>query len=124
MLLESSTAIQIYKGQSKNLRLFVLDKKTRQPVDLTGASIYLTVKSKVASADVILRKTSADILEINIDQPLAGQALIYFTPVDTLNLECRGYVFDVWVVLNTGARHLVVTPSEFIVKATVGVLPI
>lgn len=118
-LLDPKNVLSVYRGESKTLLLLVDQPDPDNvgaylPVDLTGASVYFTVKTQADSIDIVLQKTTAQITEIELSDPRGGLARIFLHPLDTQPLSTRAtYVFDVWVVLGSGARHPVVPPSTF-----------
>jgi hypothetical protein len=128
---KSSNAIEIYRGESKDLELEVTQvvenaegNDEEQPVNFTGAVIYLTVRATASSPDALISKDSTNALDIEILIPETdGLALIHLSPDDTKNMEAEKYVFDVWIVLSSGKQVPVVEVSEFIVKEPVTKLP-
>lgn len=121
----SENEIEIYRGTSKNFELTVCDD-SGDPVNLTGARIIATVKCDVYDDKISIQKDSqvgpAEIEILTQSGDTLGQALIKFVPSDTQTLDPGEYVFDVWVVLSSGARHIVVGPDPFIIKRGVTVL--
>lgn len=116
-------SIHIVRGTSRTLALCVKDAEGH-PVNLTGARVVFTVKCRVTDDSPRIQKDSAEgVLEVDIDDPLNGEAKIYIQPEDTSTMDVGTYVFDVWVILSSGTRHLVVGPGEFVVVAGVTVLP-
>jgi hypothetical protein len=120
-LLSPANAVVIYRGTSKTLELTVTDA-SGNPVDLTGSTIYFTVKKCIEEQEVLFQKRSTDPLQIEITQPKAGKAKIYIQPIDTSSLEIRSYKFDVLVVLSSGKRYIVVPPTDLTVQLAVTVL--
>lgn len=114
--------IEIIRGSTKNYELHVVDEED-EDVNLTGARVLMTVKCEETDTDQLIQKDSDDgVAEVDINKPLEGKALIKLGPSDTQTLDVGEYIFDVWVVLASGARHPVVLPSPFIVVAGVTVL--
>lgn len=116
----NASAAAVYQGESKSFRLSVTQPNPAYPctsetktipLNLTGTTLTFTVKSAVISPDVLIRKTSADINQIEIIDGPGGVALIKFDPADTNLLSPNSYVFDVWVTLVSGKRHPVIQPS-------------
>lgn len=124
-IVASENEVEIVRGTSKNFELLVSDENG-DPVDLTGARVISTVRCELGDDKVSIQKdssvgaTQAEILTQSGDT--LGKALIKFSPSDTQNLDPGEYVFDVWVILSSGARHIVVGPSPFIIKRGVTVL--
>lgn len=126
-MLLAANSVSIYKGSSKTLCLTVnngtgCDSGTG-PVNLTGATIYFTVKCREGDPSPIISKSSNVVGQIVITEPRAGKAKIYLTPLDT-NLDPGQYKFDVWVVLSSGKRYPVVTPSIIEILPAVTEIPI
>ena len=117
-ILLPKNSVEIVRGSSKTLKLKVTDGNG-EIVNLTGATIYFTVKKNVKDELSLIDKSSLSISEIEIPNPTDGTALIYLIPQDTASLAATNYTFDVWVVLSSGERFVVVQPSVF--KVTVGV---
>lgn len=111
---------RIVRGETHRLRLTVRDQD-RQPVDLTGATIYARVRavvpgypvSYVAPAIQLVSPTGIEIAAQTGDT--LGQATITFAPADTGALSPGEYAWDAWVVTAGGDRHAVVAPSRFTV---------
>jgi hypothetical protein len=122
MILAPENAVQVIRGTSLTLNLTVVDASSN-PVNLTGCSIYMTVKSSLSDITNLFQKSTQNGSQITITAPTAGQAQIYLLPSDTQTLDIRDYYFDVWVVLVSGARYAVIPPSTFTVQAGVTFLP-
>lgn len=128
---KSSNAVDLYQGESKDLDLEILQEvkdvngvPMEEPVDLTGATLYFSVRTKANSPDLLIDKQSSNILNIEILSPAtAGRAVIHLVPADTRSLSPNDYVFDIWAVLSSGKRVPVVEISEFIVKEPVTKIP-
>jgi hypothetical protein len=117
----ADNAITIYRGSSKTYLLTVTDEDG-EIQNLTGASIYFTVKCDVKDSLAKIQKSSAQATEIEIHAPTEGKAKIYLGPTDTQNMDPGKYVFDVWVQLASGKRYPVIKPSTFKVEHAVTVL--
>lgn len=117
--------IEIEKGASKTFLLAVKDDK-KQPVDLTGSTVYWTAKTAI-DGTVIIAKVSTSITQIEIlnQTTFKGQAKIYLVPSDTSGspVPVGNYKWDSWVVLSSGKRYPVIPPSDLKVKPTVTVVP-
>jgi hypothetical protein len=104
--------IEVYRNQDKRFLLAVRDA-SRDPVDLTGARITLTVRTTTNGTSLIV-KSSTVVGEIDIAvPPTDGLADIFFVPADTVGLTAGSYVYDVWVVLADGTQQPVINPSPF-----------
>jgi hypothetical protein len=117
-----ANAVTIIRGTSKTLVLTVKDKDGAV-VDLTGATIYMTVKFNATDVNCIIQKISTDALQIEIPNPTDGIAKIYIDPTDTVGKKTTRYVYDILVILVSGERHVVVGPAVFEIKAGVTVVP-
>ena len=113
-ILGPENEITIIQGTSKTFRLHVTDAEETD-VDLTGAVIYLTIKCDLDDPAPTIQKISTDVAQIDIDEPREGQALIFFVPADTQNLDSGEYIYDVLVIDATGGRHVVIGPDPFFV---------
>lgn len=122
--LAAENAIDVIRGISRTLVLTVKDSHG-DVVDLTNGRVVFTVKCKLSDVNpVILKDSENGVGEVEISDPVSGEAKIYLTPNDTHNMKPGKYVFDVWVILAAATRHLVVGPGEFNVKAGVTVIPL
>jgi hypothetical protein len=116
-LLDPRNSFQIYKGASKTLQLTVVQDDPDNlgsciPVDITGWTVYFTVKEKPDSTEVLIRKTSTVPTEITINDPRGGEAQIFIVPADTAGFDTsKSYAFDVWLESPSGDRYPVVTVS-------------
>lgn len=117
-------AIPLIRGTSKTLKLTVVDLDNK-PIDLTGATIHFTVKLEPLDRVPVIKKSSANPSEAEVSAPPQdGIARIFLDPADTQDLECRLYVFDVWVILQSGKRYCVVKQSTLELQPGITVLPL
>ena len=117
-------AIPLIRGTSKTLKLTVVDLDNK-PIDLTGATVHFTVKLEPFDRNPVIKKSSQNIAEAEISSPPQdGIARIFLDPADTQDLECRLYVFDVWVILQSGKRYCVVKQSTLELLPGITVLPL
>lgn len=104
--------IQMYLRDDRTLSLTVNDHDDNA-VDLTGAKIIFTVKSKMSDPDdkaLFQKKNSlagGDDSEIKILNPSGGSAEIYIVPTDTDNVDPGNYMWDVQVTLANGKTYTV-----------------
>ena len=123
-ILLPENAVSVYRGTSKTLVLKVKDKN-KEPVNLTGATVYFSVKrDERDTGNPLIQKMSSDSAQIEIPNPTDGIAKIYLQPADTQNFDITKYRFDVWMVSAVGKRFVVVRPSVFNVEATVTKIPL
>ena len=120
-ILQPRNALTVYRGTNKTFVLTVTDGDAK-PVNLTGARIVFTVKSRIEDQVPLLQKTSDSAAQILITTAASGLAEIYLLPADTARMAVRPYVFDVLVQLSNGKRYVVIPPSTFDLQATVTVL--
>lgn len=127
--LASDNAISIIRGSSRTIEIVVTDPdevSNTNPsgiVNLTAATLYLTVKEKIEDPLAIIKKSSNSSLEIEITAPRSGLAKIYFVPADTQKREVGAYVYDLWVLLSSGKRFPIIAPSTFEITPGVTVIP-
>jgi hypothetical protein len=122
-LLQPENAIVMIRGTSKSLLLTVTDEDSN-PVNLTNATIYFSVKRELDCDAPCIYKSTLVPSEIEIMDALAGTAKIKLLPADTANMVASDYYYDVWIVLSTGARYAIIKPSIFTIQAGVTVLTI
>jgi hypothetical protein len=116
--LTAENSISMYRGTSKILSLTVTDS-SGDPYDLTGATIWFSLKKKVSDSVPLIQKRSDNPAQAAITSAKGGLAEVYLIPSDTYDLDVRDYVFDVWVVTVGGDRYLVVGPATFTLEYTV-----
>lgn len=110
-------------GETKTLQITVL-KKEGGTFDLTGSTVFFTVKRRLEDMSPLISKTSDVITEIEIltpqsDPTKTGKAKIFVLPSDTAGLQIGNVVVDVWVVLPTGAQKRVVSTQTVCVEQPV-----
>lgn len=120
-VLLSENSVPFIRGVSKTLTLTVVNL-SGDPVDLTGASVYFTVKREIFDRVPVITKTTSNVAEVAITNPKGGIASIYIDPADTQNLDIHPFVFDVWVVLPSGKRYCVVKEAVLDIQPSVTVL--
>lgn len=118
-----ANAVTVIRGTSKTLVLTIKDKD-KVLVDLTGSTIYMTVRLKETDTGCLFQKISTDGLEIDIPNPTDGIAKIFIDPQDTIGKKPTRYVYDILIILASGERHVVVGPAVFEIKAGVTVVPV
>lgn len=82
----------------------LVDPDTSDVVDLTGATIKLSVRSQNGKNTVLSGSTSDG--KITLSNPTNGECLVWFTPTDMGVFTCAG-TFDVGVtvLLSTGITY-------------------
>ena len=103
------TTKEIKRGDSKTYRLEVTDT-SGAAVDLTGATIWYTLKEKRSDSDAEakIQLSSDDSSEINIYDPMNGKARIYIQASHTYSLEPKDYPFDIQVKFPGGSVNTVI----------------
>lgn len=121
------TPIVVVSGATKTLLLTVRDKN-KQPVDLTGAKVWFTVKNRIGdvAACITKKNTAAGGVDgqilITIPQTGAtkGQVKVFLVPADTAAMDpTESFWCDAWVQLATGERYQVVSNRAFRVDPAV-----
>jgi hypothetical protein len=120
----SPNSISLYKAQTKIVQLNITEltadvdgNLVPTPFNLTGCSLYLTVRTNGDSPRVTIAKSTANSAQISITSPpTLGQAVITFVPIDTQFLICDKYQYDVWVVTSSNQQFPVIEVSDFIVQ--------
>lgn len=119
--------LSVTQGEDRAIPFFVVD--AAGAVDLTGATVYFTVRKKAGDSNLpLIYKTSALPAEILITVPQATQAnkdraTIFLLPADTNPLPPADYVFDVWVKLASGKKRQAIPTSKFTVANGVTIVP-
>jgi len=122
-LVQPENAVAIIKGTSRTYEIQVQDDHCA-PVNLTGCIMYFTVKERKEDNAPLFQKTSQNALQIEFTDALGGIARVYVDPADTFYAYVKPYVFDVWLILTTGKRYVVIPPSVFDIHASVTVIPV
>jgi hypothetical protein len=118
-----ANAVTVIRGTNKTLALTVKDS-AGEVIDLTGSTIYMTVRLKETDEGCLFQKISSDPAQIEIPNPTDGTAKIYISPSDTAGKKPTRYVYDILIILSSAERHVVVGPAVFEIKAGVTVVPI
>ncbi len=113
-------------GESATYRLSVVDGDNAA-VDISGWTLYFTVKKFSTDAEPLIYKTSGNAAEIVITDGEAGLAEVYVTPSDTEDL-CAGraaslYFFDLWGATLDSKLKTIVKASSYEVTPRITVLP-
>jgi hypothetical protein len=120
-LLGPANLLEVYQGATKDLLLTVYDS-TGALLDLTGSRLMATVKCDIREDQATITKDSdvgPEQIEILAQSGATlGQATVKLTPEDT-QTRAGEYIFDVWIVLPSGAQHLLVGPSPLKIKPSV-----
>lgn len=119
--IQPENSLSIIRGTSRTLQLALTDGNGKF-VDLTGAKIIMTVKTATTDINPLIQKSSDNPAQAAITVPRQGKAEIYLVPADTQTLTIKQYTFDIWLILPSGKRLVVVPPSVFDVQAGVTLL--
>ena len=90
--------------------------------DLTGATVFFTVKRDVCDSKALIAKSSNVVTEIEIllpqsDPPNKGKAKIFILPSD-VNVSPGDVVVDAWIITILGKKiRVVATLSSEIVRS-------
>lgn len=116
---KSSSAIELFRGESKDLSLcvtqFISEAEVNEcvdvygPVDLTGSTLFFCVRKQTTDPASLIDKSSDDPIEIEILTPASlGKSIIHITSGDTVGLEAGKYFFDIWIQLSSGKRSPII----------------
>ncbi len=83
--------LTIYKNSDRSIIINVLGVSGSEP--LIGDTLEFFVYEYVGS-DAVITKTTALATEIAITG--SSEATVYFLPADTLNLEAKRYIYELW----------------------------
>lgn len=119
--------ITVVRGANKTLLMTVRDSN-KQPVDLTGAKVWFTVKNRIEDVAACISKKN--LLAGGVDGQILvllpqtgaqkGQAKIFLVPADTAGMDPdESYWCDAWVQLATGEKYQVVSNRPFKVESAV-----
>lgn len=117
-ILVGENQISVYQGESATITIKITDSLNKY-VDLTGATVYFTVKINEKDPAHIVQKISTSGSQILVTKPREGTAEIYISSTDTITLNSGVYVYDLWVMLATGKKHPAIKPSVFELKESV-----
>lgn len=119
---KSINAIELYRGQSRNVEVDIVETVTEHGVtfdraaDLTDAVVYFTAK-KLAGYPVPLLSKNSTTAGIQISSPpTLGKAVVKILSDDTKFMPSGSYVYDIWVVFPDGRSLPVVELVEFKIK--------
>jgi hypothetical protein len=115
----SNQRLEVVRGDTRRYQVTVTDD-AGLPVDLSGASIYFTVRKKYSSSsddtDAVFQKSVGN--GISISDASSGSIAIVIAPTDTRALPASLFLYDLQV--NTGAGDVITAAlGEFAVKADV-----
>ncbi len=103
-----NTRLTITRGDTKRFDLTVTDELTGAAIDLTGATMWFTVKRSRSEPDSVkqFQKTTSD--GITIASGSSGTATLIIAPADSASMDpARLYVWDLQIKSSTGAIYTV-----------------
>ena len=121
-MMDPDSTILVARGETKTLRL-TITQEGGTPLDLTSATLYMTVKRFMDDKSILIAKVSTNPLQISITRPKHGEAEIYLVSSDTRALAPTDYVYDIWVVLPGDKRYPVILPGQLTVEASITTFP-
>jgi hypothetical protein len=111
--------ISIARGESRTITFTVRDRNNAL-VDLTGASVYFTVRNRIEdAANVIAKKNAAaggdNAQAILLNQTTSkGKFNVFVLHEDTMNLDPEArYVYDAWLMMPVANYYQIVEAAEF-----------
>lgn len=115
----SNQRLEVIRGDTRRYEITVTDD-AGLPVDLSGASVYFTVRKKYSSGandtDAVFQKEVGG--GITITDGSAGVVALVIDPADTRALPASLFLYDLQVI--TGAGDTITAAlGEFAVKADV-----
>lgn len=119
MSLSNKLDIDFKSGESRTFRVTITDE-TNTLVDLTGATVKMTVVDNVDTPTTTIAKTGTILTQSG---DTLGQADIDFIPSDTSGLARGEYFYDIRVLLASGEIHTAVCPSSFFIVKTITTFP-
>ena len=97
-MIDENVNLRVQKGADESWDLEFINEKTDIAIDITGYTVYFTVKSKISDTDdeAVIKK---DITSHTV--PTSGKTKIIVTSTDT-NISPDNYIFDVSLKTNLG----------------------
>lgn len=121
-VLDPDNSFDIVKGASRSLQVTL---KTGESTyyDLTGGTLYCTVKGLSLTGNPLMVKTSLENGGITILSARGGSFKVDFNPEDTQDLSISPYSYDLWLETSAGQRFVIIPLSTFNVVQNVTELP-
>lgn len=114
------SAIEVFRNDRKAINLNFTDGDG-QPIDITGWTVYFTVRIRTTLRGLTETSTDADAViaktQTSHISPSEGQTQIILSKDDT-NIDDRNYQYDVQTKSGTGVITTIIS-DEFIVKPDV-----
>lgn len=91
--------LQLYRRDTKRFCLTFTNKKTREPIDITGATILFTIKKSKEDTDALVTKevTEHEVIEGEV----TNKTSVFLTQED-LDLEPGMYFFRIKYISSVG----------------------
>lgn len=122
--IEVKKDIRVDQGDSRLFMIKVVDKDTLEPIDITGAQIYLTVVESFVDPEynrILLEKTAfVDSHDLYVQDGPGGIFVWKLRALDTINLVPREYPYT--LVVSSGAGSQTVMAGNLRVRRSVGKL--
>lgn len=122
----TTNAITVVAGENATIPFLIRDAE-ENPIDLTGCTVYFTVKYLPTDSMALIAKDSTHPLQILIAIPVSGSGEIYLLPADEEDLAPGifpvNYAYDVWVKFPDSSVQAVIFGATFTVRQRVTVLP-
>jgi lysophospholipase L1-like esterase len=106
-------AIRLAQGEDSTISIIVV-RGDGSPQNLTGGALTLALGGSAGGVAPLS-------VQFAIDSATAGTAHVVIPAAATLALYAQSYKYDIWFTEAAGARHQVVSSSEFNVGPAVGV---
>ena len=111
--------VEITQGEDETLHIYVTTEVDGEEVavNLTGGTIYFTVKSKINLSDsnALIQK---EVTEHENQTTATGKTNIELTRAET-KLPAGEYWMDLWLELSGNHTQIYSTSREFIIKPTI-----
>lgn len=112
-----STTLNITRGDDYNLPILVESESadgTKTPIDITGGTVYLTVKEKETISDTDNTDTTA-IFQVVVTNHVNLTTVSTFIPISSTNTnklkKSEKYVYDIQLTDVAGKRTTLVVPA-------------
>lgn len=126
--------VSLVRGEDRTIELVVTDStiaNADQRVDLTFASVWMTVRARSDSGTPLILKrnqaaggaSSQILVLLPQDSSNLGHVQIYLVPDDTARLKPGVYVYDIWTETAGGKRYAVISRSTLRIEPNISILP-
>lgn len=115
--------ITLVRGEHKTIQFTVMDS-AKQPVDLTDASVYFSVKRCMSDLErAIYKRNTAgggdndQAVILTQSGSTKGKYQAFVVPDDTKYVDPDEYKYEAWVKLANGKQYVIVHAGEFVIEA-------